>query len=157
MPGAVADLLNGPAGAVPQEQLQWLKGVHQTFVSAPGSMAQVAGPLQEAIELLEKPEPPADLEARLAQLVLQAQGLVLYAVLEELDGVRRALAEELVKLPPGSADRELAERLKGAYEKAIVGLAKAYHGAREGHVEELKAVVPVLEEVRKIAQELGAS
>jgi hypothetical protein len=157
MPSAVADLINGPAGEDVQQQLQWLKGVRQTFVSAPGPIARVAVPLQEAIELLEQPQPPENAEAQLFGLVMQAQGLALYAYLEELNTVRNLLAEEVAKQAPGSADRKSGERLQGAYEKAIDALARAYNGLREGRPDELKNVLPVLEEVRKVAQELGAS
>ena len=55
----------------------------------------------------------------------------------------------------GSPERKKGEQLQGAYEQAIDGLARAYNGLRTGNLEEMKQVVPIMEQVRKVAAELA--
>lgn len=159
----VMDLMKGPAGETTQQRLVWLKKVHFACASATeGSVAQIAEPLKAAIDILEKLEkdPGNDgdqvtAEAKLQAHMLQAQGLALYCYLEELNKMRNAVAAEVAKQKAGSAERKQGEKLQGAYEQAIDGLARAYNGLRAGKLEEMKTIVPVMEKVRKIAAELS--
>jgi len=164
MDPAVIDAINGPPGETPAELLKWLKALREAFVAVPDStISRVAVPLQAAIGVLERIEQGGLSDAQLQTAdedlfgyVVQARGLALYAYLEEMNAVRNLVAKEVASLKPGTKDRKNGERLQVAYEQAIDALARAYNGLREGRFDELKAVVPVLEEVRKVAQELGA-
>jgi hypothetical protein len=160
MDPTVIELMKGPPGETPQQRLVWLRKVHFACASAPeGSAAQIAEPLKRAIDLLEKFEfeqkVSEDIEVQLAGHMLHAQGLSLYVYLEQLNRMRNVIAAETAKQKAGSPERKKGEQLQGAYEQAIDGLALAYNGLRAGKFDELKAVVPVMEKVRKIAAELA--
>jgi hypothetical protein len=161
MDATVMELMKGPAGETPQQRLVWFKKVHFACASATeGSVKMIAQPLKKAMDILEKLEVPTEpvpenVEAELAMHLLHAQGLSLYVYLEELNRMRNAVATEVAKLKAGTPDRKKGEQLQGAYEQAIDGLARAYNGLRAGKLDEMKTIVPVMEEVRKIAAELA--
>jgi hypothetical protein len=159
----VMDLMKGPSGEDAKQRLVWLKKVHFACASATeGSVSRIAEPLKAAIDLVEKLDGPgvpddqkAGAEAQLAGHMLQAQGLALYCYLEELNKLRNAIAAEVAKQKPGSPEQKKGQQLQGAYEQAIDGLARAYNALRAGNFEEMKSIVPVMEQVRKTAQELS--
>lgn len=165
MDPVLAELIKGPPGDTHAQQLKWLEGLRQLFASVSEStLSRVAEPLQAAITLLTRvgAEQLSDAEleqadAHLMGHLLHARGLALYTYLEELNAVRNLVAAEVQRLQPGSDDRNKGERLQSAYEQALDALGRAYNGLREGNYEALKAAGPVLEQVRKTAQELGGS
>jgi hypothetical protein len=157
----VMDLMKGPPHEDPQSRLVWLKKVHFAVASArEGSISQIAEPLKSAIDVLEKLDRNAaddkkeSAEAQLAGYMLQAQGLALYCYLEELNKVRNVIAKETAQQKAGSPEQKKGQALQTAYEMAIDGLMRAYNGLRAGKLEEMKTIVPVMEEVRKKAAEL---
>ena len=159
----VMDLLKGPAGEQPKQRAVWLKKVHFACASSSeGSVSQIAEPLAAAIALVEKLDgqqtpdaEKANAEVQLAQYMLHAQGLALFCYLEELNKMRNTIAAEVSKQKAGSPERKKGESLQMAYEMAIDGLARAYNGLREGRLDELKTIVPVMEAVRKTASDLA--
>ena len=161
MDPVVADLLKGPPGADAASRIAWLKKTHYAVASSAGqpSVAQMAEPLRQAIEVAEKLEKSPDsekpgAEAVLLSLLVKVQGLALYAYLDELNKMRNTVAAEAAKLKAGSPERKKAETLQKAYEQALDGLARAYNGLRSGNFEEMKAIGPTMEQVRKVADEL---
>ena len=159
MDSVVIDLLKGPSGADAAARITWLKKTHFAVASADSSLTQMAEPLRQAIEISEKLEKAPDKEKPGAELVLMSlmvkvQGLALYAYLEELNKMRNLVAAEATKLKVDSPERQKAETLQIAYEQALDGLARAYNGLRSGNFEEMKTIGPVMENVRKVADEL---
>ena len=160
MDPVVLDLLKGPASAEPPARLAWLKKAHYSVASATEpALSAMAEPLQQAIELSEKIEKAAENEqeggeAVLLGLLLKVQGLALYSYLTELNKMRNAIAAEAKKYKPGSEEKKKAEALQGAYEMALDGLGKAYNGLRTGNFEEMQNIGPVMDQVRKAADEL---
>lgn len=160
----VMDLMKGPTTEDPRQRLVWLKKVHFACASATeGSVSQIAEPLKAAIDVLEKldgqtvpADQKANAEQQLAVHMVHAQGLALFCYLEELNKLRNAIAAEVAKQKPGSAEHKQGQKLQGAYEMAIDGLARAYNGLRAGNLEEMKQIVPVMEQVRKVTQELAS-
>ncbi|MBI3185995.1 MAG: hypothetical protein HYZ28_27990 [Myxococcales bacterium] len=156
----VSELLGGPKSAEPAERLAWMKKVHFACVSAQeASIKRIGEPLKKAVDLLGKSassgkELDEQGEAELTGLLLQAQGLALFGYLQDLNKVRNAIAQEASRQQPGSEERKKAEKLQGAYEQAIDGLARAYEGLRSGKFDELKKVGPLLEQARKTAESL---
>jgi hypothetical protein len=160
MDSVVIDLLKGPTGDDAVARIAWLKKTHYAVASGgQGSIAQMAEPLRQAIEIAEKLEKAPDTEkpgaeAVLMGLMVKVQGLALYSYLEELNKMRNAVAGEAAKLKAGTPEKKKAETLQSAYEQALDGLARAYNGMRSGNFEEMKAIGPVMEKVRKVADEL---
>jgi hypothetical protein len=161
MDPTVMELMKGPPSETPAQRLVWLKKVHFAAASArEGSLSMIAEPLKKAIDVVDQMEKggdksPPELEGQLAGHLLHAQGLMLYVYLEELNRMRNTIATEVAKMKAGTPDRKKGEQLQGAYEQAIDGLARAYNGLRAGKLDEMKNVVPVMEQVRKVAAELA--
>jgi len=160
MDSVVIDLLKGPTGEGGAARIAWLKKTHYAVASAgQSSVAQMAEPLRQAIEIAEKLEKAPDTEKPGAETVLlglmvKVQGLALHSYLEELNKMRNAVAAEAAKLKAGSPERKKADTLQRAYEQALDGLARAYNGMRSGNFEEMKAIGPTMEQVRKVADDL---
>jgi hypothetical protein len=158
MDPTVIELMKGPPGESTQQRLVWLKKVHFACASATeGSVSKIGEPLKNAIELCEKLEKDSspEIEEQLMGYMLQAQGLSLYVYLEELNKMRNIIAAEVAKMKAGTPEHKKGQQLQGAYEQAIDGLARAYNGLRAGKFDEMKSVVPVMEQVRKVAAELA--
>lgn len=160
MDAVVARLLNGPKSADPAERLDWVRKVHDACGQAPEKAIQrIAQPLARAAELLARhqggsPKELDEAEPHIAGLLLQAQGLAIYAYLEELGKMRNAVAAEAAKAKPGSDNQNKAKTLQAAYEQTIDGLARAYNGLRQAKFEEVAAAREVIEKAQKSVEPL---
>jgi hypothetical protein len=136
----LAELAKGPASKEPEEFYLWLFRIHEVCSKAQEpSVRVIAPPLAKAMELLRAGKElteaeKAERERAILMLTYQAQVLVVFACLEELNKFRNVIAAETAKLKPDSKNRKKGQELQAIYERTIDAMALAYDQMRTGDV-----------------------
>lgn len=155
MDNTLAELFNGPKSDSFADRHAYFRRMFDVLSSDTNkSLQRIAAPFRQATELMAKVKTPEDdekIQEELDGLMLQAQGLMLYAFLENLTAARHTIAGEVPKLKAGTEQHKKATDLQRAFEQVIEVLGAAYNNLRQGKVEELQKVPALLAEAQKLA------
>lgn len=134
---AIKALLKGPPSDEPGPYIDWLYRLHmQLNESTQKHIAEIGRPLKQIADLLVKMNNASEKEQQEALGTInvwmtEAQGLALYAYLEEFRKAADAIAKEAKTAKPGP-QKEQFERLDKAYREIFGVLQTTYNGALEG-------------------------
>lgn len=151
----LTELLKGPTSESYPDRHAWFRKMFDVLSSDPNkSVQRIAAPFRQATELVAKvktAEEDEKIQEELAGLLLQAQGLMMYSVLEQLVAARHAIAGHAAKQKAGSDQQKRFTKLQAVYEATITALGTAYNNFRAGKFEELKRMPEMLAEAQKLA------
>ncbi len=134
-------LLKGPPSYEPGPYIDWLYRTANELAASPHkNFTAVGRPLKDAADLLVKMNNASEAEqeaafGRISTWLLEAQGLALYAFIEEFRKAAEAIAQEAKKQKAGTPLEAQFKKLDGAFREVHGVLASTYNGTLEGKVE----------------------
>ena len=138
---ALKTLLKGPPSYEPGPYIDWLyRTANELSASPHRNLLPVGRPLKDAADLLVKMNTASETEqeaafGKIAAWMVEAQGLALYAFIEEFRKAAEAVAQEAKKQKPGTPHEAQFKKLDGAFREVFGVLSNTYNGTLEGKVE----------------------
>lgn len=135
---AIKAMLAGPPSYEPGPYIDWLYRMNLELGKSPlKHVAEIGRPLRQAGELLVKVNNASEKEQEeafhtITMLMLEAQGLALFAFLEEFRKAADSVSAEAKKQKPGTPLKEQFEKLDVAFSEVFTVLRTTYNGTLEG-------------------------
>lgn len=154
---AIKAFLKGPPSDEPGPYIDWLYRLHLQLKESPQKhIAEIGRPLKQIADLLVKMNNATEKEQQEALGTInvwmaEAQGLALYAYLEEFRKAADAIAKEAKTAKPGP-QKEQFEKLDKAYREIFNLLQKTYNGALDGNQQALHDFPAAMQKAEEFVQ-----